>query len=706
MRVQDRDAGIAGGPGDRRSDAMIRKSLVLVLAIAAAGYGAAQARSDFSLSALPTVSVPLGPTLEDGLPFYSLGGGGSLRAELKPGFARLLFGRASLDADFLPIKNAADSLTLVSLGLEAGLSLSPGPRIAIEAGAGGGMYLGMTSAGSAYNPFAQAGAELQFRLSPSMAVGLGGGYKYLFTDKGPLYHGLSFRLGVAYDLAGARKGTEIRIEPTLDSVFPLFFSYYDKNPLGKVLVANGEGIPIEKVKVSFFAKQYMDSPKTCAEFASIPAGATVSVPLTALFNDSIFRVTEGTKTSADLLVEYYYLGKERRATRTVTLQVNNRNAMTWEDDRKAAAFVTAKDPLILGFAKGIAATVRNAQGANVLSSELRTALGIFQGLTVYGMGYVVDPKTPYASLSASEATIDFLQFPNQTLAYRGGDCDDLTTLYCALLESVGIASAFITVPGHIYAAFDSGLAPESAAKFLADPEEAIARNGKLWIPVEITLVKDGFIKAWAKGAQEWREASATGSAAFYEVRAAWALYEPVGFAESAVAITLPAQDRIAAAYRAELDRLAKAQVGARAVELQAQIKLGVNPEQARNKLGVLYAQYGLYDEARRELSLAAAKPGYAPPLVNLGNVEYLSGNPAKAVGYYEKAAGFLPGNAAVLSALARAFQANGDAGGYSGTVARLAAVDAAAAARLSGDGGLGRAAEAGELKVEADAWSE
>ena len=31
--------------------------------------------------------------------------------------------------------------------------------------------------------------------------------------------------------------------------------------------------------------------------------------------------------------------------------MNNRNAMTWDDDRKAAAFVTAKDPALLGFAK-------------------------------------------------------------------------------------------------------------------------------------------------------------------------------------------------------------------------------------------------------------------------------------------------------------------------------------------------------------------
>ncbi len=39
----------------------------------------------------------------------------------------------------------------------------------------------------------------------------------------------------------------------------------------------------------------------------------------------------------------------------------------------------------------------------------------------------------------------------------GGDCDDLSILVCSLFEAVAIDTAFITVPGHIFMAFDSGL---------------------------------------------------------------------------------------------------------------------------------------------------------------------------------------------------------------------------------------------------------
>jgi hypothetical protein len=58
---------------------------------------------------------------------------------------------------------------------------------------------------------------------------------------------------------------------------------------------------------------------------------------------------------------------------------------------------------------------------------------------------VVDPVTPYKKFSQN-LSVDFLQFPNQTLEYKARDCDDLSMLYNALLESVGIKTAFITIP--------------------------------------------------------------------------------------------------------------------------------------------------------------------------------------------------------------------------------------------------------------------
>jgi len=77
---------------------------------------------------------------------------------------------------------------------------------------------------------------------------------------------------------------------------------------------------------------------------------------------------------------------------------------------------------------------------------------------------VVDPKTPYVEYVKNKHVIDFLQFQRQTLEYKAGDCDDLSILYAALLESVSVDTAFITVPDHIYIAFALDVKPNDLKK--------------------------------------------------------------------------------------------------------------------------------------------------------------------------------------------------------------------------------------------------
>ena len=203
----------------------------------------------------------------------------------------------------------------------------------------------------------------------------------------------------------------------------------------------------------------------------------------------------------------------------------DRNAVTWDDDSKVAAFVTAKDPAILALSRAVSG-VATERGSKAVSENLRKGMGMYFAVVQSGVRYVVDPRTPYAQLSALETDVDFLQFPRQTLEYRGGDCDDLSILYCALLESVGVDTAFITVPGHIMPAFSLGKrTPEMRAQsqrganLVFDGEEA-------WVPVEITELKDGFLRAWEAGAKQWREQSTRGQARLHRTREAWKTYEP------------------------------------------------------------------------------------------------------------------------------------------------------------------------------------
>ncbi|HEB10626.1 MAG TPA: hypothetical protein ENI06_05370 [Spirochaetales bacterium] len=89
------------------------------------------------------------------------------------------------------------------------------------------------------------------------------------------------------------------------------------------------------------------------------------------------------------------------------------------------------------------------------------------------MSYVIDPTTPYGEFSKDKLAIDFLQFPTQTLEYMAGDCYDLLILYSALLESVGVETAFITIPGHIFMAFSLNIQPADDRKRFLRPDELI-----------------------------------------------------------------------------------------------------------------------------------------------------------------------------------------------------------------------------------------
>ena len=218
--------------------------------------------------------------------------------------------------------------------------------------------------------------------------------------------------------------------------------------MGTAVIENRESGDIRNVRISLLVEQYMDSPKECARIMTIKKGESVEIPLLALFNDRILSVTEGTKTAAELVIEYDYTGTGMSKTSSATLEIYDRNAMTWDDDRKAASFVTAKDPVILQLSKQIAGEARTA-AAEAINLNFRIGLGIFQVLSESGLNYVIDPTTPYSDFSKNGQIIDYLQFPVQTLNYKAGDCDDLSILYAALLKSVGIEAAFITVPGHI-----------------------------------------------------------------------------------------------------------------------------------------------------------------------------------------------------------------------------------------------------------------
>jgi hypothetical protein len=110
-----------------------------------------------------------------------------------------------------------------------------------------------------------------------------------------------------------------------------------------------------------------------------------------------------------------------------------------------------------------------------------------------------------------------------------------------MLEALGVDTAFITIPGHIYAAFDIGIPGEGEGRNQGEGwgvEGLIEHGGKLWMPVEVTVPGEGFYQAWKIGAREWgrftsqNSAQIGGEAKLYPMRDSWAVYPSVTVPEA------------------------------------------------------------------------------------------------------------------------------------------------------------------------------
>jgi tetratricopeptide (TPR) repeat protein len=367
--------------------------------------------------------------------------------------------------------------------------------------------------------------------------------------------------------------------------------------------------------------------------------------------------------------------------------------MTWDDDRRMAAFISARDPVASGFARGVLAASRALYNP-ALDQDFQSAMLIYEALRSHGLGYAKDPSSALAT--GDTATVDSLQFPQQTLQYKSGDCDDLSILYCSLLESIGLETAYITTPGHVFAAFTPGVTLNDALKYLGRAEDFIVQNGRIWIPVETTLLSSNFLGAWKEGARQWIVAKE--KAVLHPVHEAWTFFPPVVMPGTAVTPPLPSSSKLNSGLQADLTNLADREITIRAADLIAESKKSSAPAKILNALGVLYARYGQYGKALEQFNAIAAKGDYLPAMVNTGNIYLAQKQYKQAIAQFQKVLKLAPDNLPSLVGLALAQDGTGDRAAAKASYDKLAAADPALARQYAflgaADSGGARAASA------------
>jgi hypothetical protein len=435
----------------------------------------------------------------------------------------------------------------------------------------------------------------------------------------------------------------IRIEEKhFNDVFASLYPHYalPNSELGTVKLKNVSDENL-KVRVSFKTDRYMK--RAPAIDLEIEPERSADVPLRAVFDSTIIAASFGRLTGT-LKVEY---GRDRpdghSTQEEIDLALHGKNYLTWDNPEKAAAFVTYDDPLVAKFVEAARRVKHDSTKAGWFTRyNLVQALKLYYALQAYGISYNKDPETPFPSLAGKKFRLDKITYPATLLRREktSGDCDDLTVLYASLLQHASLPAAFVSLPGHIFLMFDTGLPAAEIHTLPLDPKLFWIRNGNLWIPIETTLIPtSNFIAAWDTAAARLHQNASDTTWKICEIAAAQATYPPLALHsesyEPSLADFSPAMNRelfaleeLKASYLKDLEQIEQKDLPAIDKLAQEQI---LEEERTRNRYGVLLAQSN--EEARAQAlfkKLREWDATFAPAWNNEGNVAFMLGDFASA----------------------------------------------------------------------------
>jgi Tfp pilus assembly protein PilF len=422
-------------------------------------------------------------------------------------------------------------------------------------------------------------------------------------------------------------------------LFPAMQSWYEAttDALGTVTVTNTETFDLASVEISFYQKDTMSGPTKLASIPVLEAGGSATVGVKAVFNDAVFG-NEGVRPlTGELVAEYLSRGRPVRQSVPVACQLLDRHAISWSEDEKVGAFITPQDSALRNLMGFIASEIAPDAASPGIAPKLQTAMQTWGMLKALRCVYVPDPKTPFTAVQGRTEEVDSVSLARETLKARGGDCDDLTVLFCSLLEAVSTPTAYVLVPGHIFAAFDTGVPVASWQDVHPEKRMTFAIDGSLWVPVEVTLLeKSDFLTAWRRGVEEWEAvAGSPGDRRFVKTADAQKRYKAVVLQQTDLGLQYGNPQTVAAAVSAAREsgeKLVTAIVDAYGKAAQAG-----GTKREYNRFGLACAKFGRYDQAEQAFAMALSLDrSYLTALLNWGNVMVLKQQLAEALRIYHE----------------------------------------------------------------------
>ena len=620
-------------------------TVILALLLCASGFA-----TEFTLKITPTAMFPF----LSGEKKYEVAGGGGF-VDFGVNFLGFLNAGPEFGFIVLPKNNSKNlesgidpNLFIVPFGAQIGAYFTPFSRMELDAGIGLGAYAGITSGKEThFAPWYRAYTDVCFKINTKLSVGLNASwfncqYNTYFGNPGAA----GITAGVSITIKFDTKKTSGNVDATAeydDNVFPLLYTIYKDEAIGTITIQNDEAAEIRNVTVRFRAEGYTASEQECGTIRMIRKHSSEDIPLYADFTDKILRFSESGKISGEVVVEYELLGDSRVAVIPVTIPVYNRNTMRWVDPAVIASFISANSPEIMELSKIIVGVARSYARTG-LNRNMQYAMYVHEGLRNIGIALEENSDTPYNTFHLNYDTLDYIQYPYQTLSYRSGDKDDIAILYMSMLESVGISTAFIPLKDDFIVAINLGEADSSLLNLFSQTERILVVDDQVWIPLSINAINQSFMNSWITGYEEVQALlDAEEDLDFIVLSEAWQSYPPSGFSAGESVAKTPLESELTALVEADINGYINEEFGPQIAAVQARIKKEGISISLYNQLGLLYVRAGMYSNAI-PIYEVSAKMGSVAAMNNLGNIYSLQKQYNAAKKWYENALAIDPQN--------------------------------------------------------------
>ena len=314
-----------------------------------------------------------------------------------------------------------------------------------------------------------------------------------------LINNTNISLGFNYHYSEDQLRDKIEVEIYLKNE-PIFLSkqiVYQRDAFGEVTLLN-----LSDAEIEFYLELRSDDGfiQYKTDFFKLSANDTLQIPLYIYMNTANIE-----KRKVQKSIEVNLIGHDQS---TLIYQKNV--------DLYDRNYWNGKPADLLNFLQSANQTVRNYaveiyRNTDVVDSNFYSEK--FSRFKQFISTIAIDKR--YVTDQVYSIYVDEVQYPDQLIISKTGDCEDLLVFYMSALMSIGHQSAIIALKpkpeqtiGHVFLLVDSGIPVIAQGQLNLTDIGVIKRqnylgNYTLWLPIEVTILDQGFDVAYKSGIRQY-----------------------------------------------------------------------------------------------------------------------------------------------------------------------------------------------------------